>query len=245
MPPVMSVGANPASARAMIGAVGPTPNPDTIPAPSVGDHLNWNGIAWVPGAPAPAGSLQMYAGSAAPAGYLMCNGAAVSRTSYAALFAVIGATYGSGDGLLTFNLPDLRGRAPIGSGSGAGLTSRALGATGGAETVTLDATMIPGHTHTGTVNSAGAHAHTVTDPGHAHTQTTINDDFNNSGGSPPGFAADSAGTRTWSNINTSSTGVTVDSGGAHTHTLTTDSTGGGAAHANMQPWLAVNFIIKT
>jgi microcystin-dependent protein len=62
----------------------------------------------------PAGTVLPYAGSSAPTNYLLCDGSAVSRASYAALFAIVGTTYGSGDGLLTFNVPDLRGRVPAG-----------------------------------------------------------------------------------------------------------------------------------
>lgn len=197
------------------------------------------------GALVPPGSLLMFAGGTAPDGYLFCDGSAVSRTDYSVLFAAIGTTYGVGDGATTFNVPDLRGRGPLGAGTGAGLTARTLGASGGAETVTLDGTMIPGHTHTGTTASDGSHTHGVTDPGHVHSQTTINDDYNNSGANPPGFTGDSAGSVTWNNINSSTTGITVNSGGSHTHSFTTGSTGGGAAHANMAPFIAVNFIIKT
>ncbi|TNE75019.1 hypothetical protein EP331_00185 [bacterium] len=70
------------------------------------------------------------------ANYLKCDGAAISRTTYADLFAVISTTYGVGDGSTTFNLPDLQGRVPLGAGSGSGLTSRTLGATGGQEVQT-------------------------------------------------------------------------------------------------------------
>lgn len=67
---------------------------------------------------APVGSIKMHGGSAVPTGWLECNGAAVSRTTYSALFAVYGTTWGVGDGTTTFNLPDLRGRSPIGIGTG-------------------------------------------------------------------------------------------------------------------------------
>lgn len=66
----------------------------------------------------PTGSLVPYGGSAAPSGWLLCDGTAVSRTTYASLFTVISTTYGSGDGSTTFNLPDLRSRIPLGSGTG-------------------------------------------------------------------------------------------------------------------------------
>jgi microcystin-dependent protein len=98
---------------------------------------------------------------------------------------------------------------------------------------------MPSHIHTGTTASDGSHTHDISDPGHTHTQTTTNDDFNNSGTNPPGFSADSAGTRTWNNINSSTTGITILSAGSHTHTFTTGSTGTGLAHNNMQPTLFI------
>jgi microcystin-dependent protein len=67
--------------------------------------------------PSPAGSVMMYAGSSAPTGYLLCDGSAVSRTTYSALFTVIGSTYGSGDGSTTFNLPNTQGVFVRGAGS--------------------------------------------------------------------------------------------------------------------------------
>jgi microcystin-dependent protein len=97
---------------------------------------------------APPGSISAFAGSTAPTGFLLCNGAAVGRNAYAALFAALGTTYGAGDGTTTFNLPDLRGRTAIGVGQGSGLTNRALGAAGGAETHALVA-----------AESAYAHTH--------------------------------------------------------------------------------------
>jgi microcystin-dependent protein len=138
----------------------------------------------------------------------------------------------------------MRGRAGIGLGQGIGVTNRALAATGGAETHMLTATEMPSHRHTGTTESDGTHSHSVTDPGHTHTQTTINDDFNNSGANPPGFSSDSAGTRIWNNINSATTGISVNSAGAHTHTFTTDLSGGSAAHNNMQPFVVLRYLIK-
>lgn len=94
----------------------------------------------------PAGSIIQWAGATAPANWLMADGAAVSRTTYASLFAAIGTTYGAGDGSTTFNLPDLRGRVPVGKNAG---TFSTLGATGGAESVTLTSAQsgLPAHTH--------------------------------------------------------------------------------------------------
>lgn len=73
----------------------------------------------------PPGAVIPYAGSSAPDGWLLCDGRTVSRTTYAALFAVIGATYGAGDGKSTFALPDLRGRVTAGANASNALASRA------------------------------------------------------------------------------------------------------------------------
>jgi microcystin-dependent protein len=93
------------------------------------------------------GKIAMHGGATAPAGWLLCDGSAVSRQTYAGLFAVLGTTWGAGDGSTTFNLPDIRGRAPIGAGQGSGLTNRALGQTGGTETHALTIAELPAHTH--------------------------------------------------------------------------------------------------
>ena len=80
----------------------------------------------------------MYGGSAAPADWLLCDGSAVSRTTYSGLFAIIGTTYGVGDGSTTFNVPDMRSRIPR-------VDTR--GSTGGAETHVLTEAEMPAHTH--------------------------------------------------------------------------------------------------
>ena len=123
---------------------------------------------------APTGSVIAFAGTAAPTDWLLCYGQAVSRTTYAALFAVISTTYGVGDGSSTFNLPDLRGRVVAGQddmgGSSAnrltdqsgGLDGDVLGDTGGSETHTLTTPEIAAHTHTCTdgTNTGGSAANT-------------------------------------------------------------------------------------
>lgn len=108
----------------------------------------------------PAGAIQLFAMSAIPTGWLECNGAAVSRTTYANLFAVIGTTYGAGDGSITFNLPDMRGQFARGWDHGRGVDpGRALGST--------QASANQSHTHPATVTNP-AHSHAVSDPGHTH-----------------------------------------------------------------------------
>lgn len=104
-----------------------------------------SGLTNVPGVPV--GAVLPFAGLTAPSGFLFCDGAAVSRSTFAALFGAIGTTWGVGNGTTTFNLPDLRGRSSLGNGSGGGLTTRTLGQYGGAETHTLDVGQIPPHGH--------------------------------------------------------------------------------------------------
>lgn len=85
----------------------------------------------------PTGGMMPYGGSVPPSsGWLLCDGSAVNRTTYAALFAVCGTTYGAGDGSTTFNVPDKRGRGSIGAGTGSGLTARTRGTKLGTESET-------------------------------------------------------------------------------------------------------------
>ena len=169
------------------------------------------------------GAVQLFAGSSAPSGWLICNGQAVSRTAYAALFAVIGTTYGAGDGSTTFNVPNLVNKTVRGSNS--------LGKTGGADTVTLSTANMPAHTHGGGSLSAasnGAHTHSIP--------------FYNSSGSQG---------KQFGNANSDAkctyrTGY-MDTAGAHTHTIsgTTDSTGSGSAVTITNPYVMLHYIIKT
>jgi hypothetical protein len=142
-----------------------------------------------------------------------------------------------------------------------------LGAVTGANTTTLTQANLPNvsftgtaadagsHNHTGTTDVNGLHTHAVNDPGHSHSQTTVNDDFNNSGGNPPGFTGDSAGSKTWTNINNSTTGISLFNNGNHAHGFTTStssnhshnvsvSSGGSATPINIAPKsLNVNMFI--
>lgn len=102
------------------------------------------------------GDLKWVAHGETPAGWLECNGSAVNRTAFNPLFLKLGVTYGAGNGSTTFNLPDLRGRAPVGAGAGPGLTSRVRGQLVGDEAVAAHTHEVPTrfgtdstHNHTG------------------------------------------------------------------------------------------------
>ena len=188
----------------------------------------------------PVGTVLDFAGSTAPALWLLCSGQAVSRTTYSALFAAIGTIYGVGDGSTTFNLPDLRGVVIAGldnmNGTPAGrLTSTyyganpdVLGTVGGGQSETLTTAQIPAHTHSGTtgaMNSNQAHTHTFTSVQVGGGAL--------SGGSAPSVALNAATGSTTGSTN-------ID----HTHNFTTDNgTGGGTAHPNVQPTIVMNKMI--
>lgn len=124
----------------------------------VKDGVSWDELADVPsgfadgvddvGAGVPTGTIVAFAGATPPAGWLLCDGSEVSRTTFAELFAVLAGTWGIGDGLTTFNLPDLRGRSAVGSGGGPGLSERLVGELGGAESHQLSIDEMPAHNHT-------------------------------------------------------------------------------------------------
>jgi microcystin-dependent protein len=103
-------------------------------------------------APVPAGVINQFAGAVGivPSGYFLCDGQEISRTTYATLFGVINTTYGVGDGSTTFNVPNLKGKVPVGLDS-TQVEFDALAETGGAKTVTLDVTQIPAHNHSGQI----------------------------------------------------------------------------------------------
>ena len=183
-----------------------------------------NGIGGTIGA-LPPGVVMPYAGPSAPANWLLCGGQAVSRTDYGSLFAVIGTTYGSGDGSTTFNVPDLRGRVVAGvdnmGGTDAGRLDWAntLGTNGGAQTHTLTEAQIPRHTH---VQNAHSHG-----PGNETRFVT------NSGQLIAGLTA---GNALYSPFNAATSTANA--------TATNQNTGGGQAHNIMQPTMVMNYIIK-
>jgi microcystin-dependent protein len=97
----------------------------------------------------PSGSITAYGGSVAPTGYLLCDGTAVSRTTYATLFGVTSTTYGVGDGSTTFNVPDLRANVPVGYKSGDTNFGTRSATVVGSPIHTLTLSQIPSHQHAG------------------------------------------------------------------------------------------------
>lgn len=194
------------------------------------------------------GSGMLWYTNAAPSGYLMCDGSAVSRSTYSALFAVIGIVFGAGDGSTTFNLPDLRQRFPLGkSASGTGNT---LAGTGGA----ID------HTHTSAahIHTMGNHTHSAgsyTQPGHTHNidvgtaSITVGGTVEVVLGSGTNVISSNTGgnhSHNFASANSGSGGADAITGTSGTpSTNNSDSTTPGATGSNNAPYLVVNYIIKT
>ena len=204
----------------------------------------------------PTATIVPWSDSSVPSGFLECDGSAVSRTTYSALFAIVGTTYGSGDGSTTFNVPDLADNVPVGKSN-----NKALASTGGANTVassgnvgtntntninvtgnvagstanaTLSTAQLASHTHTPTARSFG---NTVGDPGVTY-------------GTGSGFSQN-----TFANLPLNNVG----SGSGHSHNMSANFSGSGNASSSststsnfsgsatsvVQPYLAVIYIIKT
>ena len=194
-----------------------------------------------------------FAGTVAPENYLFCDGSAVSRSTYATLFGVIGTTFGAGDGSTTFNVPDLSGRVPLGVSS-----THLLGSTGGSETVTLTEQELPAHVHE--VPQHG-HANTIlaTTPSLSHSITAQPAfTYNNptvSKSSNPSNADITVYGGTTSTGATSATAVAITAHAASNCTMSgsvtnkaafdTENYGGDGSHNNMQPFVVVSYIIAT
>lgn len=212
----------------------------------------------------PSGTIMAFAGTTAPSGWLLCDGSAVSRTTYSNLFTTISTSFGAGNGSTTFNIPDLRGRTIFGLDNMGGTTANRLtttgginsnntiGATGGNQTTTLSTSNLPSHNHTFTGSSV-----TTSDNSHSHNYNDAYFAENFSGGvggnARYGISAatDNDNNFYWrtssnthstqpSNINTSSE--------THNHTVTAagtiGNTGNGTAFSTLNPAIVLNYIIK-
>ena len=178
------------------------------------DGSNLTGIEGIPTA-----TIVPWTAASLPTGFLECNGAAVSRSTYAALFAIVSTTYGAGDGSTTFALPDLQDNIAVGKSG-----TKAIASTGGANTVTstgnvggstanatLAEAQLAAHAHTGGSNSRNGNTEPYTYP------ESIGDPGNNTG--------------------------SVGSGTGHSHNMS--ATFAGDATSVLQPYLTLIYVIKT
>lgn len=162
------------------------------------------------------GEIRVFAGNFAPKGWALCEGQLLPIAQNTALFSILGVQYG-GDGKTTFALPNLKGRAPMNQGAGAGLTTRTVGAVTGEKEVTLQMSEIPNHTHAVTaMNTAGASG----DPSNRYWAETTGV------GRPPKQAP----------IYDTVPNITMNP-------QTLSMAGGSQPHNNMQPYLVLNYII--
>ena len=176
--------------------------------------------------PAPAGSIMMWPSNTIPTGWALCDGSSYSRSEYAALFAVLGTTYGSNDNS-TFKLPDMRGLFVAGKGAN---NYNSLNQKGGANTVILTKEQMPEHTHgRGTLDSEGSFR--AVDQG----QTNVSGAFNNGGSWNTGIKG-GGGADTWGRVKNYkwSSGIKGE----------LEKTGGSQSHENRPPYIVLNYIIK-
>lgn len=226
----------------------------------LGDAIDTSLATWR----VPTASVLPFAATTAPTGFVFCRGQAISRTTYAALYAAIGTTYGAGDGSTTFNVPNLQTRVPAGlDASGTPDTSfDVLGETGGSK----DA--VAAHTHGVGTYAASTTATTASSGSHAHTQSATSDLNNHKHNVPARQTSSTSHTHTGSatvaagfsgtDVNIESYApidlnieTTIDSGGSHTHTVTATTTlsgssaSSGTSGGNLSPYIVLNYIIKT
>lgn len=219
----------------------------------------YDGTTWLPFGGVLVGEMKIWPSTLVPPNWLICDGRTVSRTTYPSLFTILGSggVWGVGDGSSTFNLPDMRGRTPVGVGTGIGLTARALAAKVGVESVTLSAADLPPHQHsidhghgpgTAVTDAQGSHMHTFgNNPTPGVTQGVL------LAASPGGSYALGNGGAIVLYASATVQPQIIDPAGNHQHNLNTNvqpvvggfsgAVGSGGAHGIMQPSIGLNYII--
>ena len=172
------------------------------------------------------GEIRLFAGNYAPEGWNLCDGTAFPISGNEALYAVLGTTYG-GNGTTTFAVPDFRGRVPISSGTGNGLTPRVLGQGGGTETVVLQEAQMPAHTHNLVASTANGTTSLTTPTG----ANVLAKPINTVGGTTVDLRYIAPATATASTFNLAAPAVS--------------SAGQNTAHANIMQSVPLTFIIAT
>lgn len=192
------------------------------------------------GSLSPAGVIVSFAGGSSPTGWLLCDGTAYSRTTYGKLYAVLGTTYGSGDGSSTFNVPDMRSRVPVCYDSSSQNFS-ALNAKGGELAHTLSVSELPSHGHG--INDP-SHNHTIVDNGHSHTYSGGTQKYSGQGSGQTainGLGGQGSGTIETATTSSSGSNFALQNS---TTGISIQNTGSGAAHNVLQPYITLYFIIK-
>ena len=161
-----------------------------------------------------------------PSGWIACEGQAVSRSTYSKLYNVISTIYGNGNGSTTFNVPDLRGRVVAGFNS-SNSKFNSVGEKGGAETHKLTIAEMPSHNHSGNTSSAGNHNHEM-----RGWRLTTN------GGSYKVRSREDISGDGWD-------GANIGYAGNHYHSFSTSHSGSTGYHNNLQPYMAIVYIIKS
>ena len=179
----------------------------------------------------PVGIVSAFAGATAPAGWLLCFGQAISRTSYAALFTALGTTYGVGDGTTTFNLPDYRGRVLAGADNmGGTLANRLTAASGWTAGATIPNAQ-GSEVHTLTAAQMPVHGHGVNDPSHQHLFTR------------PAMVGGTGRGANPANFDVQIIQQALTEGALTG--ISIQNAGGDGAHNNVQPTIITNYIIRT
>lgn len=178
------------------------------------------------------GEIRLFAGNFAPRGWQLCNGSLLPIANYEPAYVIITTMYG-GDGITTFAVPDLSGRVPVHTGQGQGLPNVGIGQKGGAESHTLITTQIPNHVHGVALNNAASSKK-------LNVQTALGTVAKPVADSSLATRANTAALNTY---NSAAPDVVLNAGALSPVNVPSPVMGGSQPHENMQPFLALNYII--